>query len=58
MTYEACAMKDTVTLNTIIIPWLDVNDKISYVSQFDVDRDKLLAGVIGDRPQYIVKSLS
>lgn len=57
-TYEACAMKDTITLNMLIVPWFDVNEKIAYVSQFDRDRTELLKKDIEDQPQYIIKNIS
>ncbi len=58
MTYESCAMKDTITLNMLIIPWLDVNQKIAYVSQFTKTRDEDLKKPNKDQPQYVVKNIS
>ena len=58
LTYLSCAMQDTISLETLIIPWLDVNKKISYVSQLDPDREKLLKGKESELPQYIIKNFS
>lgn len=58
MTYESCAMKDTITLNTLIIPWLDVNERIAYVSQYSKDRDTLLTLETTEQPQYMINNLS
>lgn len=58
MTYESCAMKDTVTLTMIIVPWLDVNEKIAYVTKQDTDRDTLLVSGIEKQPQWMIKNIS
>lgn len=46
-TYQTTALLDTITLNCIYIPWLDVNQKIEYTSS--------TTGLIS---QYIIKSIS
>ena len=46
-TYYTTAMMDTVTLNTIIIPWLEPNTKVEYASKTS-----------GNTEQYIIKSVS
>lgn len=46
-TYQTTAMRDTITLTTILIPWLDVNKKISYTPQKS-----------GEKAQYLVKNFS
>lgn len=46
-TYYTTAMMDTITLTSIIIPWLTVNEKVQYTSQ-----------VTGKTEQYIIKSIS
>jgi len=58
LTYESCAMLDTISLEALVIPWLDVNKKISYISQFDSDREKLVKKSDKELPQYIIKSFS
>lgn len=47
LTYQTCAMMDTITLNLLLIPWLDVNEKISYTSK-----------LTGETNQYIIKNFS
>lgn len=47
LTYTTTAMKDTITLNTLIVPWLTVNKKIEYTPLYNNEKN-----------QYIVKSLS
>lgn len=47
LTYQTTALLDTITLETLIIPWLDVNQKISYTSK-----------ETGETNQYLIKSLS
>lgn len=47
LTYQTTAMRDTVTLSLIIIPWLDVNQKIEYTPS--------ISGTTG---QYIIQSIS
>ena len=55
LTYESCAMKDTINLSMIIIPWLDVNQKFRYTSQFDPEREKRLQI---DIPEQMIQSIS
>ena len=38
---------DTITLNTLVIPWLEVNTKVSYTPKYNNTTN-----------QYIVKSIS
>lgn len=47
LTYKSTAMMDTITLTTIVIPWLEVNQKVKYTSKST-----------GNTDQYIIKSLS
>lgn len=47
LTYQSCAMMDTITLSLILIPWLDVSEKIEYTSK-----------LTGETGQYIIKSFS
>ena len=47
LTYQTTAMMDTVTLELLIIPWLDVNQKISYTPKST-----------GITSQYMIKNLS
>lgn len=47
LTYQTTAMMDTVTLDLLIIPWLDVNQKIRYTPKST-----------GITSQYIIKNLS
>ena len=47
LTYQSTAMLDTVQLTLLLIPWLDVNEKIKYTSK-----------TTGETNQYIVKSFS
>lgn len=47
LTYQTTAMLDTITLNCILIPWLDVNQKIKYTSK-----------MTGETGQYIIKNFS
>ena len=42
LTWESCCMKDTVDLTTIIIPWLEVNQKIRYVLQRTDNREQVI----------------
>lgn len=55
LTYESCAMKDTINLSMIIVPWLDVNWKFKYTSQFDPEREKRLQI---DIPEQMIQSIS
>ena len=57
MTYSSTQMMDTITLQTLMIPWLDCNQKIRYVSQYVEDRKSKLADV-DNAPLYIIKSIS
>lgn len=47
LTYAATAMMDTITLTTLVIPWLEVNTKISYTPHYNQETS-----------QYIVKNFS
>lgn len=47
LTYQTTAMMDAVTLELLIIPWLDVNQKISYTPKST-----------GITSQYMIKNLS
>lgn len=47
LTYKATAMMDTISLSTIVVPWLEVNTKIEYTPQYN-----------NETSQYIVKNLS
>ena len=56
-TYISTHMQDTITLKTLIIPWIDVNQKIRYLSQYVDDREAKLKD-IKNIPEYIIKSVS
>lgn len=47
LTYTTTAMMDTITLNTFIVPWLNVNQKIEYTPLYN-----------NVKSQYIIKNLS
>lgn len=47
LTYETTAMMDTITLTCMIIPWLEVNQKIYYTSNITKRREP-----------YLIKSIS
>lgn len=47
LTYQSTAMMDTILLECLFIPWLDVNQKVEYTSLNS-----------GQKNQYIVKNLS
>lgn len=47
LTYQTTAMQDTITLETLVIPWLEVNQKISYTPNAS-----------GETNQYMIKNLS
>lgn len=47
LTYTTTAMMDTITLNTLVMPWLEVNTKVSYTPKYNNTTN-----------QYIVKSIS
>lgn len=46
-TYKTTALMDTVDLTMVIIPWLNVNEKVEYRSK-----------ITGNTEQYIIKSIS
>ena len=46
-TYKTCAMKDTINLTMVIVPWLEVNQKVEYTSK-----------LTGETNQYIITNLS
>lgn len=45
LTYQTTAMVDTISLKLILIPWLDVNQKIQYTSK-----------MTGEKNQYMIQS--
>lgn len=47
LTYQTTAMMDTITLELCIIPWLDVNQKVTYTSH-----------ETGETNQYIIQNMS
>jgi len=47
LTYSSTAMMDTITLTTLVIPWLEVNTKISYTPNYNNECN-----------QYIIKDFS
>lgn len=47
LTYQTTAMMDTINLLSIIVPWIDVNQKIEYTSK-----------VTGKTEQYIIQKVS
>ncbi|MBS6645434.1 MAG: DUF5048 domain-containing protein [Clostridiaceae bacterium] len=47
LAYTSTAMMDTITLNTIVIPWLEVNTKIRYTPKYNHETN-----------QYIIKNFS
>lgn len=47
LTYASTAMMDTVTLTTLIIPWLKVNEKVHYTAKYS-----------GETNEYIIKNFS
>ncbi len=61
LTYQSCQMKDTINLTMVIIPWLNTNEKIQYLSQNEPNRESLLASQDNkdnDIPKYIIKNIS
>lgn len=32
--WKSCRLTDTVTVSTVLIPWLDVNQKVSYAAKY------------------------
>lgn len=47
LTYQSTAMMDTITLTTLVVPWLDVNMKVEYTPQYNKIKN-----------QYIIKNFS
>lgn len=47
LTYQSTALLDTISLNLLIIPWINVNQKIKYTSK-----------ETGETNQYIIKSFN
>lgn len=47
LSYSSTAMMDTITLNTLVIPWLEVNMKIRYTPKYNHTAN-----------QYIIKNFS
>ena len=47
LTYQSTALLDTIKLELLIVPWLDVNQKIEYVKKQS-----------GESNQYIIKDFS
>ena len=56
-TYVSTQMRDTITLKTLIIPWIDVNQKIRYLSQYVDNREEKLHDK-ENIPEYIIKNVS
>lgn len=56
-TYQTTQMQETIELTTVIIPWIDVSQKVSYLMQQAEDREARLAQGT-DIPEYITKSIS
>ena len=46
-TYKTCAMKDTINLTMLIVPWLEVNQKVSFTSK-----------LTGITEQYMISNIS
>lgn len=46
-TYKTCAMKDTINLTMVIVPWLEVNQKVSFTSK-----------LTGITEQYMISNIS
>lgn len=59
-TWKACNLGDTIQLETVMIPWLEVNQKIAYESPFaEMERRELGEQIDHDYDtQYIVKRIS
>lgn len=56
-TYRASQMMESIDITMVIIPWIDVNQKVSYVMQNAEDRKAKLADK--DKiPQYIIKNIN
>ena len=47
LTYTTTAMMDTITLTTLVVPWLEVNTKVRYTPKYNNETN-----------QYIIKSIS
>lgn len=47
LTYKSTAMMDTINLNTLVVPWIDVNMKVEYTAQYNKKKN-----------QYIIKNFS
>ena len=47
LTYASTAMMDTITLTTLVVPWLEVNTKIRYTPKYNNETN-----------QYIIKNIS
>lgn len=47
LTYQSTAMQDTLSLTLVVLPWLDVNQKITYTSK-----------ITGEQNQWMIKSFS
>lgn len=56
-TYQTTQMQETIELTMIIIPWIDVSQKVSYLTQNAEDRLSRLANK-DTIPQYIIKSVN
>lgn len=56
--YENSRFSDTVSLNTILIPWLDVNEKVQYQSMNDIfDTEAMTQEQIERTLTYIVNKI-
>lgn len=56
--YENSRFSDTVSLNTILIPWLDVNEKVQYQSMNDIfDTETMTQEQIERTLTYIVNKI-
>lgn len=40
--WKKCRMQDTISIETILIPWMEINDKIRYTSPVSGDKDTWL----------------
>lgn len=59
LTYKSTAMLDTISLKTLVIPWLDVNTKVEYVPYSLEDKNMDMRRAESKKKyQYIVKSFS
>lgn len=59
-TWKATNLAYTLTLQTMLVPWLDVNEKISYYSPLFqmIDREHGIEPNWGSAPQYIIKRIN